>query len=102
MQPADQLVENRAGGLRLDIGSGADGLQSGEVLYHGAIIAVHHQSEKLAGLAEPEVAALRRKVAERAVEKPVVALEESGLGCIEFEPNLAVAAPAAIDQDGFG
>jgi hypothetical protein len=74
----------------------------GKVAEHGAVVVVHHDADEVAGLAEHQVAALRRNLAEEPRRDPVVELHVVGVGRVDAERRVAVAAVIGAHEHGIG
>jgi hypothetical protein len=82
--------------------AGGDCRHRREVAEEDAVVAVHHDPEQLARLAEDEVAAGGREVAEQALEEAVVDADVARVRGVELETELAVALAAPADEERLG
>jgi HemK-like putative methylase len=73
-----------------------------KILHERAVITVHHDPKQLAGFAQHEIAAGRRKRAEEALQQPIVAEHVARLSRVELESNFAVVLASTADRHRFG
>ena len=86
---AGKVVEEVGGVLGLHVVPGGQRLVGQEIRHQRAVVAVDHDAQQLAGLAQHEIAARGREVAKEPFEESVVHAHEAGLRRVQLETDFA-------------
>jgi len=88
--------------LRRFVLAGRDRHHRGKVAQEEAIVAVDHDAQELAALAEHKVTRRRREIPKHPLEKAVVHTHIPAMVGVEFEPEFAVSLPPLLMRTASG